>query len=119
MERLVSLVSSRFPVGEGRQKIFFASLGDHAQTQMLLFLIALRREGFEVVTDYDAKSLKSLLRQADRLGADYAVIVGDEELKQGAVQVKEMKEKGEQKNIPLESLVLYFQSKKPKGRMVL
>src|SRR5262249_17407395 len=107
MERLVSLVSSRFPSGEGRQKIFFASLAEAAQAQMLPFLIALRREGFETFTDYDAKSLKSLLRQADRLGADHAVIVGDEELNQKIVQVKEMKEKGEQKNIPLDSILLY------------
>src|SRR5262249_28363513 len=113
------LVTSHFPAGEGRRKIFFASLGDAAQTHMLPLMIALRREGFEVFTDYDAKSLKNLLRQADRLSADETVIVGDEELKQGSVQIKEMREKGEQKNIPLDSLVLYFQSKKPKGKIIL
>jgi histidyl-tRNA synthetase len=119
MERLISLVSTLSILHETRQKIFFACLGEAAQTQALSWISTLRREAYEVITEFGDKSLKALLRQADRLETDYAVIVGENELKQGRVQVKEMKGEGSQKEIPIDSLISYFQSRKPKGHIVL
>jgi histidyl-tRNA synthetase len=72
----------------------------------------LRREGFTVFVDYDLKSLKSLLRQADRLEADFTVIAGDDELQSGTLQVKAMKGEKSQTPVPLSGLVAYFQSAK-------
>ena len=40
----------------------------------------LRRAGLAAVRAYDGRSLKSQLKQADRSGARYALIVGAEEL---------------------------------------
>ncbi|MFO1520256.1 MAG: histidine--tRNA ligase [bacterium] len=114
MERLVLLVSSQTQPEEGRKKIFIAALGSEAENRLLPFIVDLRRKGFEVQAEYGAKSLKGQLRQADRLAVDYAVIVGDDELQKGIVQVKPMKEKGEQATVPLDSLLVYFQSKIPK-----
>jgi histidyl-tRNA synthetase len=50
----------------------------------------LRQEGISSQTDYDERSLKSQLKLANRMGADYTVIVGDEELADGKVLLRDM-----------------------------
>ena len=44
------------------------------------------------------RSLKAQLREANKSGARFALILGDEEIKKGTVVFKDL-EKGEQKNI--------------------
>jgi histidyl-tRNA synthetase len=44
-------------------------------------------------TDYRASTLKALLRQADRLHADVAVIIGDDEVAKGRLLIRNMKSK--------------------------
>jgi len=108
VERLVSLLSTQETLPDSK-KIFFACLGAKAQEALLPLLQQLRQLGFWVSTDYEPKSLKSLLRQANHWQVDWAVIVGDQELEKGIVQVKEMKTQGAQKEIPLLTLIQYFQ----------
>jgi histidyl-tRNA synthetase len=50
----------------------------------------LRGEGFAVLSDIDGKSMKSQLRQADKSGARFALVMGEDELAKGTVQVKEL-----------------------------
>lgn len=111
LERLVSLVSENSSLKKKRRKIYFACLGEAAQMRVLPFLLPLRQAGNVVYIDSEGKSLKSMLRYADRWGANYAVILGENELNQGIVQLKEMKEQGEQKEIPIDSLIAYFQNR--------
>ena len=54
--------------------------------------------------DFSGKSLKSLMKRADRLDADHALIVGDDELEKGAVILRNMQTKA-QISIPIEGLV--------------
>lgn len=119
MERLVSLVAAHYPMHLNRPKIFFAALGEAAQIRILSYMAALRKEGFEVQAEFGDRSLKSLMRQADRLGADYVLIFGEDELKTGQIQIKEMKKEGAQKQIPFESLLVFFSSQKPRGEVIL
>jgi histidyl-tRNA synthetase len=51
----------------------------------------LRQAGIGVVTAYSPKSLKAQLRQADAFGCHFAVIIGDEELAQGIVTLRDMR----------------------------
>ena len=53
--------------------------------------------------DYLRRSMKAQLREANRLGAEYVLIIGSEELKDGTVQLKNLKT-GSQKAIPLDSV---------------
>jgi len=46
-----------------------------------------------VYLDFDERSLKSQMRLADKLGAKWAIIIGDEELKSGTVVVRDMSTK--------------------------
>jgi histidyl-tRNA synthetase len=51
---------------------------------------SLRGEGLAVLSDIDGKSMKSQLRQADKSGARFALVMGEDELARGTVQVKEL-----------------------------
>jgi histidyl-tRNA synthetase len=58
----------------------------------------LRASGKRVYLDFDARSLKSQMRLADKLKARSVIIIGDEELKAGTLVVRDMATK-EQRNI--------------------
>ncbi len=109
LERIIDLLSQQKETTSPRPKIFFACLGEAARNWALLVISQLRQAGFLALSDFDAQSLKSLLRQADKVEADYAVIVGESELQSGKLQLKEMKNQNPQKEIPLDSLVSYFE----------
>ena len=70
----------------------------------------LRMSGFVVDTEYTGRSLKSQFKQAERLNSKYLIILNDEDLNNGVVQVKNVKTKEEEK-IDLEYLIYYFDEK--------
>ena len=62
----------------------------------------------EVEIDYEAPSLKSQMRRADKLGARHVLILGEEEISRGEVQVRDMVKKT-QTVAPLRSVALELQ----------
>lgn len=68
----------------------------------------LRAKGIPAVTDLDARSLKSQLKQADRLAARYAVLIGEDELAAGVVTVRDLGT-GEQRSVPRTALAEAFE----------
>jgi histidyl-tRNA synthetase len=50
----------------------------------------MRRDGISVNTDPDARSAKSQFRQADRVGAQFAIVIGDDELQTNSATVKKL-----------------------------
>jgi histidyl-tRNA synthetase len=71
-------------------KIFIAYLGDPARDASIKLTSELRRQGISTVTSGGGKSLKAQLRQANTLGALYAVIIGEDEVKAGRVTLRHM-----------------------------
>lgn len=110
MERLVSLLAQQGMKHAERPKIFLACLGAAAQAWGLETQARLRRLGFLAISNFDSSSLKSLLKQADKSKADYALILGDDELQAQKVQIKDMKSGADQKEIPLDSVLAYFEA---------
>ncbi|MEM4307674.1 MAG: histidine--tRNA ligase [Thermoplasmata archaeon] len=64
----------------------------------------LRNQGFSVEIDLLKRNLEKQFKYADRVGARRVIIIGEEELKEGNVRVKNM-ETGEQENIELKNLL--------------
>jgi histidyl-tRNA synthetase len=64
----------------------------------------LRRYGVGAITDLDDKPLKGQMKQADRSGARFAVIIGDEEIEMDSVTLKDL-EGGDQRNVARSELV--------------
>jgi histidyl-tRNA synthetase len=82
---------------------FFAYAGSEHRPYALEIARSLRRAGFSVLVPPDAVSLKSQLKQADRSGARFTLIVGEEEAGKGVVTVRRMST-GEQQTVPYAQL---------------
>jgi histidyl-tRNA synthetase len=65
---------------------------------------ALRDAGIAAEMDHQGRSLKSQFKQADRLGAHLAVVVGPDEAAEGEVTIRDMRTK-EQVRVALADLV--------------
>ena len=83
--------------------VFIAVLGEEARNTALKLAADLRRSGLSVLGATGSRSLKSQLRQANNLGVRYTVIIGEEEVKSGSVQLRDMKS-SQQQNVPLDGL---------------
>lgn len=73
-----------------RPQVFLAYIGDEAKEEAIKLAARLRKDGIGVIEAVGNKSLKAQLRQANNLGASYAVIIGDEEVKNGTVILRDM-----------------------------
>ena len=80
--------------------IFVAAFGEKGEPAGLSLLDSLRAKQVKADTDYNASTLKTLLRSADRLGAPYVVILGDDEVTKNQVILRNMATK-EQEIYPL------------------
>jgi histidyl-tRNA synthetase len=83
--------------------VFVAPLGEAAARQAAAIARHLRRNGFSVEVGLDAR-LKRSLELAHKLGARYALILGDEELAAGTLQLKEM-QTGRQRALTRDQLI--------------
>jgi histidyl-tRNA synthetase len=108
MERLILLLQQEQSADRRAPKIFVASLGPAARKEGFLLAQQLRGLGLEVEIDYEAPSLKSQMRRADKLGARHVLILGEEEISRGEVQVRDMVKKT-QTVAPLKAVALELQ----------
>jgi histidyl-tRNA synthetase len=83
---------------------YVIALGEAPARMRVKILQMLRAAGFRAETDYMERKMKAQLKAADRLGARYALILGDEELNQGIVQVKNL-DNGEQQEVMIDHLI--------------
>jgi histidyl-tRNA synthetase len=93
------------PLEDERPFAFVAALGDAARPVAVRLLHNLRRAGIAADMDYAGRSLKAQMRQADRLGAHFVLILGDDEVAQGVVSLKDMMGCSEQGVVPLNEIV--------------
>jgi histidyl-tRNA synthetase len=96
----VALVLPASAIPRPYSLIFVAAFGERGVTAGMHVLDELRGLGLRADTDYRASTLKAHLRQADRLGAEYVVIIGDDEVTKGRLLVRNMRSK-EQEELPL------------------
>ena len=68
------------------------------------WICTLGLEGIQSEMDFSDRSLKSQMKRADRLGAEYVLIVGEKEIKEGSVILRNMTTK-EQIPIPIDGVV--------------
>ncbi|MBE9529870.1 MAG: histidine--tRNA ligase [Proteobacteria bacterium] len=90
--------------------IYLAALGEKSLSLAFEWKSALCLEGVKTEMDFGDKSLKSQMKRADRLGAKHVLIVGDNEIKQGSVILRNMTTK-EQVTIPIEHVVENIKAK--------
>ena len=106
LERVVSVLQTLGRAEEllvpGAPLVWLVGLGDAAQRQNLSLMQSLRTAGL-TCRMATGGSMKSQMRAANKAGAAWAVIRGDDELAGGVAALKNM-ETGEQANVPLAEL---------------
>jgi len=89
--------------------VYVAAFGSEGGPAGVRLLDALRLAGLSAQSDYRATTLKGHLRQADRTGCRFAVLLGDDEAKSGSAVVRNMDSKA-QETVALPDLPRYFLS---------
>jgi len=79
--------------------VFVAYLGETAREAAVKLCGELRKSGIAALQAPGGKSLKAQLRQANSAGVRYTVIIGEDEIKAGTVQLRDMTT-SEQNNLP-------------------
>lgn len=103
VERLVLLLQAR-ELRQGRgPSLYVAWIGSAGHEWAFPVVHRLRQRGIIVEIDGEARTLKSQMRRADKLGADYVLIVGEDELKTRKAILRNMKTK-EQAEVELDRL---------------
>ena len=105
-ERLLMLMEANgveIPAPEGID-VFIAILGDRAKKYGLKLLRDLRSNGLKAEIDTLGRNIKGQFKYADRLNAHYTVVIGDNEIDEGVVQLKDMTN-SQQKPVKLDSLI--------------
>ncbi len=77
-------------------RVYVAAFGAQAVDVGFVLLDELRRAGIPADMDFRAASLKAHLRQADRLGVLYTVLLGDDEVAKGSAIIRNMQTKAQE-----------------------
>jgi histidyl-tRNA synthetase len=83
--------------------LFIIPMGVAAKSAALKYAADLRAAGFKVELAFGDRALKTAMKIADKIGARYSLVIGDEEMASGIVVVKEMSS-GTANSVRLDSL---------------
>lgn len=81
--------------------IFIASMGEKAKKEAFVLVSELRKSSVYAEFDVVGRGLKPQMKYANKIGAKYSMVLGDDELENGKANLKNM-ETGEQTEIPLD-----------------
>ena len=84
--------------------VFIAVMGDNAKAAGLKLMHELRQEGVCVQMDIMGRKIKNQFKYADRIHAEKTIVIGDDELANNSVQLKDMTT-SEQTMVPLDRIV--------------
>jgi len=106
MERVMAYMKEAgiHPANKDAVAIFVAQLGLIAKRKSLALLNKLRDKGINTVGAIGKDSMKAQMGLADRINARYSLILGEVEVKEGMIILRDMK-KGSQETIPIEGIV--------------
>ena len=97
---LVALeLQNLLPASENQIDAFIVALGDEAEIFGFELLTNLRRSGFTATMDFAKRSMKAQMKQAGKSNAKFALIIGEDEVKNKNVTVKNLSN-SEQQTIP-------------------
>lgn len=114
MDRLSEIVAPHFGDFSRKPRIFIAALGSACQTLAFEWVNRLNSEGVYAEMDMANRSLKSQMKQADRQGAAHVAILGETEMAEKQVLIRDMATH-EQTAVPLESFAEYIVTRFKEG----
>lgn len=109
LERLMMLMEAQnapFPDASAPD-LFVVALGDKATLKAVEIVKDMRAEGFTALMDLNQRSVRAQMKYADKLGAKFNIVIGDNEVENGTAKLKNMNT-GEETDIALETFVSGF-----------
>lgn len=109
IERIVMILQNQDfkpPLISGSD-IYIATMGEAAKSKGVELLTQLREKNLRTIMGYGDRSFKAQMREADRRGVKYTILLGEEEMQRNEAVVKCM-EDSSQESMPLESLSGFF-----------
>jgi histidyl-tRNA synthetase len=76
--------------------LFLVALGEESKTEVAVLLNSLRDEGISADMAYGDRALKGAMKAADKSGARYCVVLGENEISSGQALLKDMSDGSEQ-----------------------
>jgi len=112
MERLIELVRLSNPeLRAASPQVFVVNIGDAARQRAFSLAEQLREAGISVVFAAGSGSIKSQMKQADKSGALFAVILGEDEVANDTIALKPLTTGEEQQTVPQEELQTLLQKR--------
>jgi len=96
LERLLACLPADTERSRYKTELFIAALGTRAQKIGFKLACELRRAGISAAMDYSDKSLKSQMKHADKLNSAYTLIMGDKEIENKQIELRNMSTKNQQ-----------------------
>lgn len=84
--------------------LYIAPMGEKAAVYALATVEKLRNKGIYAECDIASRSLKAQMKYADKIGAEYVLVVGDNELESGKALLKNMRDKDDRREVELGNL---------------
>lgn len=106
IERVLLALEKQGLINQNAQTvdIFLAAMGPDAYSAAFSLLLKLRAAGLSAEIDYLQRSLKAQMKYAAKLPARFVAILGEEELAEQAVSLRDM-QSGEQAKVPFDKLI--------------
>lgn len=104
MERLLALVP--FVPGE-KPFLYLVYMDEEAKKTAMDFARRIRQAGIECLLEFKQRSLKNNMSRANKLGARWTLIIGEDELRYESFNLKDM-QSGEQKGLNRDELINFF-----------
>lgn len=111
LERLQLVMEAQaceFPQPE-KTDLFIVALGEKAQLKAVEIAKDMRAEGFSVLYDLNGRSLRAQMKYADKMGAKFNVVIGENEVDENKATLKNMST-GDKAEVSLETFVNDFYS---------
>ena len=106
---LIALQDEKFESSEIGTDIYIITMSPKSREIGAVVANQLRQNGFQIRLDFLRRSMKSQLREANKIGAKYVIFFGEEELMKDELTIKKMAT-GAQNTVKIKSIITYFQN---------
>ena len=95
VERLMLLLGDK--TFDNNEKLFIVWLGEEAKVEAFKLAKNLRNNDLIVTLEYEEKSMKAQMKRADKIGASKVLIIGEDEVRENKVVLKDFASRTQEK----------------------
>ncbi|WP_428086981.1 histidine--tRNA ligase [Candidatus Thioglobus sp.] len=111
LERLILLLEEQnVQISNHKLTVYIMAMGNEAQFKSMQIANAIHDavSNISIYNDISLGSFKSQFKKADKAGADFALIIGEQELNNNQVSIKPLKSQDEQQTLSLDEAIKYL-----------